>query len=172
MTMDGFQTAKPNAMSMEMAGGAFQGKTARIVAVENVAYISMPGLTPAGKFVKLTGAKSGDVGELLESGDPTKILNSFGSSLGSVKYVGAETVDGQRLERYDITVSTAEALALQGKKLPAGAPKSMTYSLWMDTSHLVRRMSFDLLGISMLMTMTDYNKPVHISAPPASKLVK
>lgn len=172
MTMDGFQTAKPNAMSMEMAGAAFQGKTARIVAVKNVAYISMPGLTPAGKFVKLTGAKSGDVGELLESGDPTKILNSFGSSLGSVKYVGAETVDGQRLERYDITVSTAEALALQGKKLPAGAPKSMTYSLWMDTSHLVRRMSFDLLGISMLMTMTDYNKPVHISAPPASKLVK
>jgi hypothetical protein len=172
LTMDGFQTAKPSAMSMEMTGAAFQGKTAKILAVKNVAYMSIPGLTPAGKFVKIDGAKAGDVGELLEGGDPTKIFKSFGSSLGSVKFVGAETIDGQRLDRYDITVSTAKALALQGKKLPAGAPKSLTYSLWMDNSQLVRRMTFELAGMSMLMTMTDYNRPVTITAPPASTIVR
>ena len=48
---------------------------------------------------------------------------------------------------------------------------TLTYSMWMDKSHLVRRMSFDLGGVSMVMTMSDYNKPVSITAPPASKIV-
>ena len=171
MTMNGVQTAQPSAMSMEMSGAAFGGKTAKIVQIKNVAYVSIPGTTPAGKFVKIK-ASAGDLGQLIDSGDPTAIFKSFGSNLGSVKFVGAETIGGEALDRYDVTVDTAKALALQHKKLPASAPKTLTYSLWMDKSHLVRRMSFDLLGISMLMTMTDYNKPVHITAPPASKVVK
>ncbi|TDW17814.1 hypothetical protein [Kribbella kalugense] len=171
MTMDGFQTAKPNAMSMVMAGAAFGGKTAKMIQIKNVAYVSIPGTTPGGKFVRIK-ASDGDLGQLIDSSDPTTIFKSFGSNLGTVKFVGAETVGGQALDRYDVTVDTAKALALQHKKLPAGAPKTLTYSLWMDKSHLVRRMSFDLVGVSMLMTMTDYNKPVHITAPPASKIVK
>jgi hypothetical protein len=171
LTMDGFQSAKPAAMSMTMTGEAFQGKSAKMLVVKNVAYMSIPGVTPAGKFVKIDAAHAGDLGELLDGGDPTKIFKSFGSSLGNVKFVRAETVDGQKLDRYDLTVNTAKAFALQGKKLPAGAPKTLTYTLWMDKAHLVRRMTFDLAGISMVMTMTDYNKPVHIAAPPASKIV-
>jgi hypothetical protein len=33
-------------------------------------------------------------------------------------------------------------------------------------------MTFDLSGVSMVMNMTDYNKPVHITAPPVSKIVR
>jgi hypothetical protein len=171
LTMNGVQTSKPVAASMEMTGAAFQGKTAQFVLIKSTAYASIPGLTPAGKYVKIDAATSGELGELLDGGDPTKIFKSFGSSMGSVKFVRSETIGGQRLDRYDVTVDTAKALAAQGKKVPAGVPKTLTYSLWMDKSHLVRRLSFDLGGVSMLMTMSDYNQPVTITAPPASKIV-
>ena len=49
MTMSGVQTAKPQAMSMEMAGEAFGGKSAKIVLVGKTLYMSVPGMTPAGK---------------------------------------------------------------------------------------------------------------------------
>ncbi|MEU4190288.1 hypothetical protein AB0E69_00165 [Kribbella sp. NPDC026611] len=171
MTMDGFQTANPPAASLTMSGGDFEGKTFKVLAIGNAAYLSIPGMTPAGKYLKVKGAQAGDVGQMLDGGDPTKILKSFGAGVGSVKFVRSERIDGQLLDRYDVVLSTAKALGLQGKKLPAGAPRTMTYSLWMDKAHLVRRMAFDFSGVSMLITMSDYNKPVRITAPPASKIV-
>jgi hypothetical protein len=171
LTMNGLQTARPMAMSMEMAGEAFQGKTAKFVVIKDTGYVSIPGMTPAGKYVKFKSTQASELGEMLAGGDPTKIFKSFDSSLANVKFVRAETIGGQKLDRYDVTVNTAKALAAQGKKIPAGVPKTLTYSMWMDQAHLIRRMSFDLSGVSMVMTMSDYNKPVRITAPPASKVV-
>lgn len=172
LTMDGYQTAKPAAMTMTMAGAAFQGKSAKIVVVNKTAYLSLPGVTPAGKFAKILPKDAGNLAELLDSGDPTKIYKSFDTSMASLKFVGEETVAGEKLERYAVTVNTAKALKAQGKKVPKGVPATITYSMWMDKSHLVRKVSFNMAGVSMLMTMTDYNKPVSITAPPASKIVK
>jgi hypothetical protein len=172
MTMDGYQTTNPVAISMEMSGAAFQGKTAKIVVIKKTAYLSIPGLTPAGKYKKFASGMNDQLSELIEGGDPTKIYKSFDKSMVDLKFVRAETIGGQQLDRYAVTVNTAKALALQGKKVPAELPKTLTYSMWLDKSHLVRRMTFDLSGVSMVMNMTDYNKPVNITAPPASKIVK
>ncbi|MET7278308.1 hypothetical protein ABZS29_08765 [Kribbella sp. NPDC005582] len=171
MTMDGYQSTNPNAMSMTMTGAAFQGKSAKIILVKNTAYLSLPGVTPAGKFAKILPQDAGGVGELLDSGDPTKIYKSFDKSMVSLKFVGEETVGGEKLERYAVTVNTAKALKFQGKKVPKGIPATLTYAMWMDKSHLVRKLSFNLSGVSMVMTTSDYNKPVSITAPPASKIV-
>ncbi|TCC40787.1 hypothetical protein [Kribbella speibonae] len=172
MTMDGYQTTNPVAMSMEMSGAAFQGKTAKIVVIKKTAYLSIPGLTPAGKYKKVASGLNDQLTELIEGGDPTKIYKSFDKSMVDLKFVRTETIGGQQLDRYAVTVNTAKALALQGKKVPAQMPKTLVYSMWLDKSHLVRRMTFDLSGVSMVMTMSDYNKPVTITAPPASKIVQ
>jgi hypothetical protein len=172
MTMDGYQTTNPVAMSMEMSGAAFQGKAAKIVVIGKTAYLSIPGITPAEKYKKFASGLNDQLSELIEGGDPTKIYKSFDKSMVDVKFVRTETIGGQQLDRYAVTVNTAKALALQGKKIPAELPKTLIYSMWLDKSHLVRRMTFDLSGVSMVMNMTDYNKPVHITAPPASKIVK
>lgn len=175
LTINGIQIAKPQAMSLDMAGEAFGGGKAKIIVVKNTAYLSIPGLTPAGKFMKLSADQARDpkagLGDLLDSGDPTKTFKSFGSALRSIRFVKSETIGGEKLDRYAVTVDTAKALAAQGKPVPAGVPKTLTYSLWMDSTHLVRRLSFDLSGVSMVMSMTDYNQAVKISAPPASKIV-
>jgi len=81
MKMDGYQTTDPVAMSMEMSGAALQGKTGQVIVVKGTAYVSMPGLTPAGKFVKVKSGLDSQLSELVEGGDPTKIYKSFGSSM-------------------------------------------------------------------------------------------
>ncbi|MFI5729758.1 LppX_LprAFG lipoprotein [Kribbella sp. NPDC051587] len=172
LTMDGYQTANPTAMSMTMTGAAFQGKAAKIILVDKTPYLSLPGLTPAGKFAKILPQDAGNLAELMDSGDPTKIYKSFDKSMVNLKFVGEETVAGEKLERYAVTVNTAKALKAQGKKVPKGVPATINYSMWMDKSHLVRKVSFDLSGVSMVMTMSDYNKPVSITAPPANKIIK
>ncbi|TDU90173.1 uncharacterized protein DUF1396 [Kribbella voronezhensis] len=175
MTMSGYQQAKPLAASLEMSGLAFQGKTAKMVVVGGMLYMSMPGVSPAGKFLKVDlkntpGAEN--FSELLNGGDPTKTFEAFGKGLQTVKFVRSETVDGVKLDRYQVSVNTAAVLKLQGKKLPAGAPKTLPYTVWMGPDHLVRKMTFNLQGVSMVMTMSEYNHPVSIKAPPASKIVK
>jgi hypothetical protein len=175
MTITGFQRAKPLAVSMEMSGEAFGGGKARIVLVNGFAYVSMPGLTPAGKYVKVD-AKSSDpamagFSSMVDSADPTKTFKAFDIGLRNVRFVRSETIDGRKLDRYAVTVDTATALRAQGKTMPAGTPKTLDYTLWMGTDHLVRRMSFDLTGVSMVMTMTEFNKPVSIKAPPARSIV-
>jgi hypothetical protein len=175
MTITGLEQAKPLAVSMEMSGEAFGGGKARIILVNDFAYVQMPGLAPTGKYLKLD-AKFSDpavasFGSMLDSADPTKTFKAFGLALRNVRFVRSETIDGRKLDRYAVTVDTATALRAQGKSLPAGAPKTLDYTLWMGTDHLVHRMSFDLAGVSMLMTMTQFNKPVSIKAPPARSIV-
>ena len=175
-TITGAQSTKPAAVSMELSGKAFNGQTARIVGVGKAMYLSLPGRTPAGKYLKLTaadlaGSQSG-LGDTMNSADVTKAFQSIARAMRNVKYVRSQTIDGRKLDRYDLTVDTATILKLGGAKtVPKGLPKTLTYSLWMDSAHVVRRMSFNQLGIVMLVNMTDYNKPVHITAPPASKVV-
>ena len=171
LTMDGFQTAKPVAMSMDDDRRGLPGQDGEDGRDQGHRLRVDPRRHAGRQVLKISTGQNDQLGELLEGGDPTKIFKSFDSSLASVKFVRTETIGGQKLDRYAVTVNTAKALAAQGKKVPAGVPKTLTYSMWMDKSHLVRRLSFDLAGVSMVMTMSDYNKPVSITAPPASKIV-
>jgi hypothetical protein len=170
MTLSGYQQAKPLALSMAMSGAAFRGGTAKIIVVNGSAYVSIPGSTPTGKFVKLD-ADDAQVGSLTNSGDPTKMYKAFGRALRNLKFVRSETIGGQKLDRYELTLDTAVALRAMGQPVPAGVPKTLKYTVWMDSAKLVRRLTFNLSGVSMVMTMTDYNKPVTIKAPAASKIV-
>jgi hypothetical protein len=173
MTMSGYQQSQPAAMSMTMSGMAFQGKTVKMLLVKNTMYLSIPGRTPAGKYTKLDLKGQGkDLAALLDSADPANSFRAFDKGVRSVKFVGSETVGGVKLDRYLVSVDTAQVLKLQGKKLPAAAPKTIPFSVWIGADHVVHKMTFDVQGLSMVTTMTDYNKPVTITAPPASKIVK
>jgi hypothetical protein len=172
MTITGVQQAKPPAMSVEMSGEAFQRGKARMVLANGFLYMSMPGLTPAGKYVKVDPKASGDLSSMLDSADPTKTFKVFGVALRNVKFVRSESIDGVELDRYTISVDTASALRLQGKAMPAGAPKTLDYTIWVGADKVMRRMSFETAGIKMLMTMTPLSTPVTIKAPPARSIVK
>ncbi|ONI68049.1 hypothetical protein BWI15_33925 [Kribbella sp. ALI-6-A] len=173
MTTTGVQQTTPPAMSMSMTGVAFGGKTAKIVLVGKTLYMSLPGATPTGKYVKIDSSdpSMAQFGELAGSGDPTKTFKSFKGALRGVKFVKSETIGGVKLDRYAVTVDAAAALKAQGKKVPAGVPTTVTYSMWMDDDKMARRFSFDLMGMSMVMTMDPTTAPVAIKAPAAKNVV-
>ncbi|GAA1714193.1 hypothetical protein GCM10009745_73060 [Kribbella yunnanensis] len=171
MTIRGVQTFNPAAMSMEMSGAAFKGKTAKMIVTKGTGYASIPGATPAGKYVKFKSGQIDQLDQLLDSGDPTKAFKSFDKSLVSIKFVGEDTIVGEKMEQYEVNLNAAKAYAGKGKKMPKGVPAVLPYTIWMDKSHLIRRMEFEVSGTSMVMTMSDYNKPVSITPPPASKIV-
>jgi hypothetical protein len=175
ITMTSEQTTSPLAMKMDMvnpaAGGAIQ-----MILVKSTLYLSIPKQTGAGKYIQMDLKNSSDptvksFGSMLESADPTKSYQGWEKALSSVKFVKSETIAGKQLDRYDVTVDTAKSLKAAGQPVPKGVPKSLVYSVWMGSDKLIYQMKFAMAGVDMLMTMSDYNKPVTIAAPPASKIV-
>jgi hypothetical protein len=175
ITATSTQSTNPLAMKMDMvnplAGGAMQ-----MILVKSNLYVSIPKQTGAGKYIQLNLKNSSDptiksFGSILESADPTKSYLGWEKALSGVKFVKSETIAGQKLDRYDVTVDTAKSLKAAGQPVPKGVPKSLVYSIWMGSDKLIYRMKFAMAGVDMQMTMSDYNKPVSIAAPAASKIV-
>lgn len=175
ITATSSQSTNPLAMKMDMVNPAVGGAMQMILVKSNL-YISIPKQTGAGKFIQLNLKNSSDptvksFGSMIESADPTKSYQGWEKALSSVKFVKSETVGGQKLDRYDVTVDTAKSLKAAGQPVPKGVPKSLVYSVWMGSDKLIYQMKFAMSGVDMQMTMSDYNKPVDIAAPPASKIV-
>jgi hypothetical protein len=175
ITMTSSQTTNPTAMKMEMLDPSGD-KPLQMILVKSVMYVSIPGQTPAGKFVKVDLKNSKDpsiaqFNEMLENADPMSSYKGWDKGLRGVKFVRSETIGGQKLDRYDVTVDTAKSLKAAGQPVPKGVPKSLVYSIWMGSDKLIYRMTFSMAGLETVMTMSDYNKPVAITAPPANKIV-
>lgn len=166
----GVRSAKPAAVALRISGRELGGKTARIILVKETVYLSMPGVTPSGKYRKVPA--DGEIGVTLDRTDPTKIFKALGPSLRSVKFAGPQTLDSEKLECYEATVDTAMALSLQGQPVPKGIPKTATYTMWLDSARRPRYISFEFAQFAMSMTMSGFDKPVVIKAPPASTIVR
>ncbi len=183
MVMGGIQGMRAEG-DMSLAGGtnAMQmtveapqlGGTMEVRLVDGVMYLSIPPMTPKGKFIKADpddpNSPFGGLGSITE-GDPLSTFESFEAGLQDVKYVGAETLDGEDVDHYVLTVDTQKAAKAQGESAPPG-PKTVTYDLWIDGDDLMRRMEFGSGASGMVMSMSDWGKPVTVEAPPASAIMK
>ncbi|MGA9745960.1 MAG: LppX_LprAFG lipoprotein [Nocardioides sp.] len=156
-------------MEMRMLGG--------------VMYMSIPPMTPTGKFIKIdTNDPNSPFGDLggVSQGDPLATFDAFDAGLQEAEYVGVEDVDGEQLDHYLLTVDAKKAAKAQGQPYQQGMPETITYDMWIDDSDLMRRIEFDLGAFGgdaagaggMVMTMSDWGKPVSVKAPPANAIVE
>ena len=112
---------------------------------------------------------------MLDQMDPLKSMEAFGEALESVEYEGSEEVDGDTLDRYQLTVDTAE-IAQLGDMAKQGVdiPETVDYDLWLDDEGLMRRMEtgFEVQGqqLDIEVTLDDWGKDVSIEAPPKSQV--
>jgi hypothetical protein len=173
LTMNGVQQAEPPALSMEMSGSAVGDDKAKVIVTGGRLYLQAKDVAPDGKYlaVELDDPAAGELASLTDSSDPTKTFEVFDKALRKVEFVGTEAVSRRKLSRYAVTVDTKTAIEAQGKSVPADAPKTITYDIWIDPSGLTRKMSFTVAYITTELTMDDFNESVSIEAPPASKLV-
>jgi hypothetical protein len=147
--------------------------------VDKVLYMQIPGLTPPGKFMAIDPSdKTSPLAKSFSSTtnelDPMKSLVAMQSAIRSVKRVGKQSIDGDTVEHYKLTVDTAALLKnfAPAAGPPAGMPKTVTYDLWLDEQHLLRRTSFDLLDTHFEATMSKWGEPVHVQRPSADQIVK
>ena len=148
--------------SPEMGQGAIEVRM-----VDGVMYMSMPPMTPEGKFLMFDlddpNSPMGNLGGVTQ-GDPLASFRAFDEGLRDVEYVGEEDVDGEELDHYVLTVDGKAAAKAQGA--PAGSvPDELTYDLWLDDEDNMRRVQYTMAGGGVTITTSDWGKPVSVKAP-------
>lgn len=142
--------------------------------VDGVMYMSMPPMTPEGKFLEFDlndpNSPMGSLGGVTQ-GDPLETFKAFDEGLREVKYLGPEEVDGEEMDHYVLTVDGKAAAKAQGA--PAGSvPDEITYDLWLDDDDLMRRIQYTMAGGGVTISMSDWGKPVTVKAPAKSDIMQ
>jgi hypothetical protein len=162
-------------MQMTLRAPQLSDGTLEMRLVDGVMYLAMPPMTPKGKFVELDTSNPngpfGDLGSLFQ-GDPLATFDAFDAGLKKVRYVGPETVDGEDMDHYVLTVDGKAAARAQGITTGMPVPKTVTYDLWLDHDDLMRRVQYSVQGGRILLTMSDWGEPVTVKAPPRSAVMQ
>ncbi len=161
-------------MSMSMAGMDID-----MVVLDKKVYMKgFPGVA-AGKWAVFDEKSSiaKQMASSADSADPKKMFDAFEQGASKVTKVGTEKVDGEDMDRYELTLDTKKALSASGAGGAAGAaagsmPSTITYDVWVDSKDHMRKVNFDVAGVKATVMMGKYGEPVDITAPPASQTVK
>ncbi|MGN6780572.1 MAG: hypothetical protein ACTHJH_03635 [Marmoricola sp.] len=162
--------------TMQMAL-TFSGQQAELRFVHGTAYLSVPGLTPQGKYLSVTpdDAMMGSLVQQLKGFGPQGALGMLKGAVTSFRDAGTTTIVGEQVRHYVVTVDPSRLL--QQMKLPMGVPKSamprhVTEDLYVGAGNLMRRVVMDAAGQRITIDTTKWGEPVHVTAPPASDVVK
>ena len=150
-------------ITMDMPG---MGNIEMIYVDKTIYMKGMPGVG-AGKWVSMdeNSAVGKQMQGSLDQADPRKMYDDMETALKDVKFVATETVDGEEMDKYELSMDSSkiEGLDASGVKVP----DTITYFLWLDSKDQMRKVTFEFSGIEADMTMGKYNEPVDIKAPAA-----
>ncbi len=155
----------------------FQGQSLELRLVDGLIYVSGPPATPAGKWLEVDPQNASDpmaqqFAGLARSGDLQSTFDAFEAGLEKVSYSGKEEIDGTSTDHYVFTVDAAKAFEAQGEPAVPGAPKELTYDVWLDQDDLMRRVSFELGPVKAVVDATEWGEPVDVAAPAKSDIVQ
>ena len=153
-------------MSMDM------GPTkAVVILVDGVIYMQQ---SAGGKYTKITKDTPG-MAPLIDqmSGlSPDASVAAMKGALQKVEYVGTDTVDGDEVSKYHVTADTSALSQTLGDSADvADLPATVTYDLYVDNDHLMRRIDLTSGEQKIKMLVSDWGEPVDIEAPPASQIM-
>jgi hypothetical protein len=154
-------------MSMDM------GPTkAVVILVDGVMYMQQ---SAGGKYLKIdkNDPAMGSLLDQMSAIGPESSISAMKGAVQKVEYVGKKSIDGDDTDLYHVTVDTAAvAKGLGGMAAAAGdLPKSVTYDLYVDQDHLMRRVVMTVSKQTITMTVSKWGEPVDIAAPPASQVM-
>jgi hypothetical protein len=145
-----------------------------MILVDGKVYLKgVPGLA-AGKWAVAdsSSAMGKQLTEALDQADPSKMYDQFDRSVTDVKYLGEDTVDGDKTYKYELTLDTKDMAATLPAEEQGKLPKTLTYTAWLDEKDHLRKVVFSIMGADAQMVMSHYGDPVDITAPPAKDTVK
>jgi hypothetical protein len=177
MIAEGDMRLDPDDQAMDMTIESPQlGGKARLILVDDVVYFGLPDL-PKGMFVAADPNDPDDrfgqiAAGLLEQVSVEQSYLAFGQALRRVVYLGPDAVAGTPADRYRMVIDAKQALRAQGQPVPPGMPAIFSSDMWLDGQGRGVRVSTDVGGIVVLTTMSDWNEPISIQAPPRGKIVQ
>ncbi len=156
-------------MDMRMSMGS---QEQHIIITDGAMYMQQPG---GSKFLKIDSSDPamGSLLDQMKSMGPESSVKAMEAGLQKIDDKGEETVDGEKLHHYQVTVDASKAadnlsgLGSAGGKLP----KKMTYDMWVDGDNLMRRVELTAMGQKIVMKVTKWGEPVNIKAPAAGDVV-
>ena len=159
-------------MSMEM------GPTKVVVViVDGVIYIQQGAGTKYQKIDRNGGGMGSLLGQMSNLG-PEASISAMRGAVRQVRYDGPDTVDGTPVSKYHVTIdagSVAGALGMGGMGMGGTGgtgtmPSTVSYDLYVDADHLMRRLDMTVGEQHLRMTVSRWGEPVDIAAPPASEV--
>lgn len=168
-------TTSPPEMAMSMSNPAMGDQTMDIRLIDGFFYLNL-GQMSQDKFVKVDlndkNSPLGDMSQLTDSMDPVQSFEQFSSGLDKVTFVGQESVDGEDLDHYVLTLDSTKVEMLQGAG-GQGLPKTLEYDLWLDSENRMRQVKIDMGETgSVDMKIFDWDEPVEIEAPADSEITE
>ena len=169
-------------MDMTMSSGGLSAESVQIILVDSTMYVNL-GAASQSKFAKIDFNDSSNplaqqLSKAVESADPLASLKALRNGLTSFQRVGTANIDGLATTQYRMDIDTDTFLTAQGlgdvpQQLAGKLPKTIRYDLWIDNDNLLRQMTAamgDLVQVTL--EMTDWGKPVKITAPPPGQITK
>lgn len=153
-----------------------------LLLVEGQAYLSLPGLTEDGQYLRLDPASMGmDLSQVTDTVDMAAGVQGWAAGAERIEFVGVEQVGQEQLEQFRMFVDLSEMT--QGVHdsamptelgLPSGEelPDELTYDVWLDSEDFVRQAVFDLSGLRVEMTMDDWGQAVTVTAPDPDQVME
>ena len=144
------------------------------------AFMSVPGVTPPGKFFELPPDSPLLQGITQGAGSLSldESFQAFDAALEKVKSLGIDEIGGEPTKHYRLWVDSKKALKASGMAAtPEGEaalgaiPPTLVYDLWLDGDDHMRRLTFEVGPMRVVMDLTHWGVPVTVEAPPASDLV-
>lgn len=174
-TMEGAVDLSGESPRMQIAMTVAEMGGMDLIYADGETYMSMPGLTPEGMYLLAPQELVGDAADLDEIDISTQ-WETWEEGAQSVVFMGEEDVDGETMERYQVTVD-AEALesSLEGDAAAAtslGLDEDIVYDIWLDADSLMRKMSFDVDGQLFEMFMDNWGEEQDIQVPGPDEIME
>jgi hypothetical protein len=137
-------------------------------------YAHVAGVFPRGRFLPfaLNGTRK-EIGDLCSCMfghvEPTTTLQTMTQSLTKVDYLGREERSGLTLEHYRLEANT---VMIPGAVDASHPPTTRVYQVWLDSKHLMRRMSYSTIDMTVDVTYSNWGEPVHVQPPAANQILR
>nr|WP_300151737.1 DUF6612 family protein [Propionicimonas sp.] len=154
----------------------FAGMKMKMLQVDGEMYMQMD--AAGDSWMKVPADQMSQYEASMNSMDLGARLQEVKDSVKQVENLGEETVDGVRTTHHRLTIDASALTKMTGSEGEIDAD-AFSYDVWVDEADLVRKVAMDLkakiegksLPITVNGTMSHYNEPVTIKAPPKDKIV-
>ena len=145
--------------------------------VGQIMYLQIPRLTPPGKFLAIdprdqSSPLARSFAGLTDQMDPLASVRTMGSAVISADRVGQGSLDGVSVDHYRVAVDAMKVMTKLNRTAPQGMPKTITYDLWLDNQHLIRKMTFAVAGTSVEIVLSKWGHAVKVRRPAAGDVLQ